>query len=185
MFDVYNWDFDGYCADQLARFSDLPDDLGILGPPEGSLVARLKADLVGCLQLIDSVDRSDEFWKGRNHLPTVSKLADFARTQLERPAPRSVFAWYQLAVGVQSWSCHLPTAAVWTLEQPARIDTRWLVEAGYLERAFWGEDAGSMRPVAESLGRLAEYDTGVHSLRDSKEGTVQTWVEAEGRLTGR
>jgi hypothetical protein len=30
MFDVCNWDFDGYCAEQLERFWALPNDLASL-----------------------------------------------------------------------------------------------------------------------------------------------------------
>ena len=185
MFDVYNWDFDGYCAEQLARVWDLPDDFASLGPRGGSLVERLKRELVGGLRFMASLDRSDAFWKDRNHLPMTSKLAELARMQLKGPSPDAAFAWYDLAIGVQGWSCHLPAAAVWKLESPARIETRWLVEAGYLESAFWGPDAESMRPVARTLGRLAEYDAGVRSLASARDPAVRSWAAGEGGMTGR
>ena len=179
MFDDYNWDFDGYCAQQLAGFAELPGDLGLLGPPEGSLVARLKGELVAGLRLIDSLDRSDEFWTGRNRLPTAFKLNEFAQMQLAKPAPTPAFAWYRLAICVHDWSCHLPAEPIWRVERADSIETRWLVEAGYLEWAFWGNDALPMRPVARALERHAEYEAAMNALRATTDPAVHAWIEHE------
>ena len=187
MFDVYNWDFDGYCVEQAAGFVELPRELGVLGPTETSLVGRLRRELVGGLRFLDSLDRSDAFWKGRNNLPTVSKLGDFADAELGKLAPRPTFAWYQLAICVRGWSCHLPSARVWTVERPASIETRWLVEASYLEHAFWGgdsDDAEPMRPVAQSIGRTADYDAIVDTFNGATDETVRSWFEHERRRAG-
>jgi hypothetical protein len=42
-----------------------------------------------------------------------------------------------------------------------------------------------MRPIADALGRLVEYDAAVGSFASASDDTVRAWVETEGRRADR
>lgn len=72
--DVHNWNFALYCEQQRVSFAPLPPDFDVLGAADQSLPACVAQKLIEGLRILDSLDRSHEFWRGRNALPTVYKL---------------------------------------------------------------------------------------------------------------
>ena len=115
-FDVTNWDFDAYCAEQVVWFPDLPASLAFLGPSGESLPAFLRAKLVEGLSLMKSLPEADPFWRKShifNRLPTIGKLAEYAESHLRAAGVQPRFAWYLLAVGVRFCaSPHVPNRII-------------------------------------------------------------------------
>ena len=186
-FDITNWDFEGYCAEQLAWFAPTPPALRFLGPESDSLPEYLKRQLVAGLKSLDVLDPRDEFWHRRhrfNRLPTMFKLGEYVGDRLRESAPDPVYGWWCLALHVKGCaSPHLPEQPVWRLERPERIPTRWLIEAAWLEDFCWGDAGKPMSPVAQHLGRLEAFLDALETIDSAGDERLTSWIARERAAT--
>jgi hypothetical protein len=148
LMDVYDWNFDEYLRQQLATIGPVNEVLARLAF-ERTLRDQFGPAIEKGLRRLDRLPRDDPFWNGKNHLPTIHKLEDFAR---EHPEDREL-AMASLFLDLQTSAPGLPDHRLWRLDETFPIE--WLIETGWL--LFQGSlQAVPVMPLARVLGRADE-----------------------------
>lgn len=181
--NVHDWDFGRYCEEQRDDFGRLRDLESVLDLPRPGLVEVLEEALIEGLHWLDSLDRTDSFWSGTNHLPTVHKLADRARAMMNRD-PSSRVGWYDLATVVVGARSSAADHAIWTLLPAERVRPEWLVEASWIEMSA----SGFFKPfasVAARLGCTEAFKEHLLRLSGFREEHLASWARLELRAVSR
>jgi len=177
-FDVYNWDLDSYCHEKVAEVSFWRQELEPLGEGALSFVTELERQLEAGLRWLDRLDRSEPFWNGRNHLPTLFKLETYTSQLLTTSAAPPEISWYHLAAYVSHSGCHCAGHPVWEVGKATRIEISWFVAGAWLDKIMWNDDE-SLIPDVRQAGRIDEYRDALTVLTGSANVDVREWAAAE------
>ncbi len=181
--NVHDWEFGRYYEEQRGDFRRLRDLASVLDLPRPGLVELLEEALIEGLHWLDSLDRSDSFWAGTNHLPTVHKLVDRTRVMMsEDPSPR--VGWYDFAISMVGARSPAADHPIWTLLPVEMIHPEWLIEASWIEMSA----SGFFKPLASVAARLGcteAFKEQLLRLSSSREEHVVSWARLELRAVSR
>jgi len=176
--DVYDWDFEKYLRqrrEEILGLRDLTVKLKLSHTP--SLVDELADALRRTLERIDQLPRTDPFWEGRNHLPTVYKLHDHYQAMVTRGDIDVDLALAELA-GAGFGGRVLARNVIWKTEVGRRFPIEWFLEASWIQYSNCGPEQ-SMMAIARELGRDIELRPLLERLAQSDDQLVQSWAQYE------
>lgn len=88
---------------------------------------------------LDRLDRSNEFWNHTNHLPTISKLNDFANYQIKSNTNTVNGAWLKIICKLIFVSHHLESEAWRMLKENNELNVSFLVRTAWNVSDYWVE----------------------------------------------
>jgi hypothetical protein len=127
---------------------------------------------------LDSLDRSDPFWRGTNKLATRSKLHDFAVYESRKGANAATLAWLMIALELSHGGHHLQPAPWEALAEAGELDYRFLLCSSFATSAWWTElnlpqTANLLRLLPDSPTAALDFEW----LR-AKGSCQSEWVDA-------
>jgi hypothetical protein len=105
--------------------------------------AFIKGKLKESFWELDKLERTDEFWKQTNNLPTLYKLPEYADYQIKKKINLENSAWLSIVCKLANFSQHLEIEPWKILKENNKINVDFLIFTAWNSSKYWGEESVS------------------------------------------
>ena len=152
------------------------NDNGFAEIAEGceGLAENIKDTLAHAFWRLDSVDRADPFWVPGNGLPTLTKIGEYSKIQIQNGRETSYWSWVDICLNYYHFAYFLYPDLWRTLET---LNLNWLVRTSWNYQYFSGSESTSgLSDVLVSLGVTAEALPPLNNVANINE-EASIWVK--------
>ena len=147
------------------------------------LLRRVGECIFESLQRLNQLPRTDLFWRNTNKRPTIFKLSEFGKNELERNAGDRRALWLLASLDVFHGATNFGREHWKKLRELGDFDVSWAVLAGLWSEVNFGIGSGAMAKLLIELESVAEARPLLELFAGSKSDHIVKWAKEVLALT--